>query len=226
MEMDDSRHPARPRLVRHEVEVVAVTDFTAWYRRITFDGHGLRDLYQPAPGAHLMINLESGLQRAYSVEAVGAQQFWFEFVLHTPAGPGCGWAAGARVGTRVTLSEPPYALAIPATSAALLIGDTSALLALRTVAAGLDPAVRVRVVLQDPRADRGLLPGPTRGDVVWVDTVAPTDLERASAGLDPQDCFVWAAGERQLAKTVRDHLRAHFAVPRPAQHVQTYWIGQ
>ncbi len=225
---DRGTAPARVR--DHLTEVRAVTDLTDWYRRVSLDPRGLFDQFTPSPGGYLLLNLaQEGrddriVQRSYSIAAATPDSFDLEFVLHTPPGPGSLWGAAARPGMVLSVSQPAYAIDLPSCSRALLIADPTALPALRTLTAALSPATAVRILLVDDHPDREAIPLPPGADASWVDALDEGALRQVTADLDPDDCFLWAGGERQLAKTIRDHVRGGFPVPRTAQHVQTYWI--
>jgi rubrerythrin len=119
------------RATRHLIEVSAISDITAWYRRISFDPLGLFGFYRPAPAAYLMLTVptldgQGRVQRAYSLVGQPGQTCAFDFVLHHPVGPASQWAAQAEPGRRLAVTEPPYHLAIPPVGHATIIGDTSA----------------------------------------------------------------------------------------------------
>ena len=224
----DSPH-ARPRIKDHMVEVIAVTDLTPWYRRLAMDAKGLFETYTPDPGAYLHLNVPVGastLPRSYTLHGITRETFLLDFVLHTPSGPGSEWAAAAEPGTTILVSEPLYSLEIPEVSHALLIADPSALAAVDSILESVDPQMTITVLLEDEHPDRDQIPISTRGNIVWLDTIDEDVLELATAHLNRHDCFVWAAGERRLAKTVREFVRSEFHIPRHAQHIQTYWIAQ
>lgn len=221
--------PPRPRVTNHEVQITDVTDLTSWYKRLTVDAQGLFEMYNPAPGAYLNLNLPSPqgtVQRSYSLRGVTNETFILEFVLHTPPGPGCQWAASAQPGMTVTVNEPPYSLVIPHVSQALLIADATAIPAVASIMERADPAMAMTVILADAHPDRERIALPQRENATlrWVDALRADDLRAARGSLDPQDCFLWAAGERDVAKTVREFTRGEFLVPRSSQHIQTYWI--
>ncbi len=224
---------SRPRVKDHLVEVTAVDDLQPWYRRLTFDALGLFESYDPAPGAYLMLNLTDPatrrpVQRAYSIHQVTPASFCVDVVLHTPAGPGSAWGAAARPGSTITVTEPPYALVVPPVSQALLIADPSATGAVSSLLESMDPAITTRVVVVDhhsePDRPAFALPGASTTSYHWLPELSEDHLRRLTVDLDPADCFVWAAGERGLAKLVKDHLRHTFPARQVAQHVQTYWI--
>jgi len=219
----------RPRVKNHMVEVVEATNLTPWYRRLTIDAKGLFETAIPDPGAYLHLNVPVGastLPRSYSLRGIASDSFLLEFVLHTPSGPGCEWAAAAGPGTTISVSVPPYSLKIPATSHALIIADPSALAGAASILESIGQRMGVTVLLEDDHPDRDHIPIPTRGNIIWLDTIDDDVLELATTHLDSENCFLWAAGERRLAKTVREFTRREFRVPRQAQHIQTYWISQ
>jgi len=220
----------RPRVKDHLVEVMNVVDLTDWYRRVTLDGRGLFDAFTPDPGGHLWLNLPDGngapVQRAYSIRAADPPSFQLEFVLHAEPGPARDWALAAAPGTTVSVSEPAYALSLPEKSHALLVADASALAGLGSLLDAWPRAATVLVQDDHPDHDRIGLPGGPGINISWYDAVSADVLQHAANGLDPDDCFLWAAGERAMAKTVRDFARGRFLVPRPLQHIQTYWIAR
>lgn len=222
----------RPRVKGHLVEVVEATNLTSWYRRLTMDAKGLFEVYDPAPGAYLQLDIPTDgghVARSYSLHGVTESTFLLEFVLHVPSGPGCEWAASARPGTTVAVSEPPYSLEVPDASHGLLVADASALAGLASLMENVDERMALTVLVEDAHPDCGMISLPGRKMYTPVnryDSISAEVLGQAAAGLDPGNCFLWAAGERRLAKTVREFVRAGFAVPRTAQHIQTYWIAE
>jgi len=220
----------RPRVKDHLVEVTGVVDLTPWYRRVTLDGRGLFESFAPDPGGYLWLNLPgtdgSVVQRAYSIRSVAGESFQFEFVLHSEPGPARDWALAAVPGTTVSVSEPAYSLALPDVPHALFIADPSALAGLGSVLDAWPGAATVLV--EDDHQDHDAIAPPARDGVnlSWHPTVSADVLQAAAAALDPSNCFLWAAGERTLAKTVRDFARTKFPVPRQLQHIQTYWIAR
>jgi NADPH-dependent ferric siderophore reductase len=77
----------------------------------------------------------------------------------------------------------------------------------------------------EPRPERDQLPLPERPDttVRWLEAVTAADL--AAAAPAPATGWLWAAGERGLAKSARAFARAA-GWPRERQHVQTYWVAR
>ncbi len=226
-------HPQRPRVKNHLVEVTAVENLTRWYRRVTFDAQGLFEMYDPMPGSYLMLNLmdldvQRPVQRAYSIHRVTPNSFCMDFVLHTPAGPGSMWGSAAKLGSKLSISEPPYILAVPSVSQALLIADPSAVPGVCSLLEGLDTGITVTVLLIDEHPDHDQITLPMRPSttITWHPEISADLLRVATASLGPADCFCWAAGERHLAKAVKEFVRHDFVVPRTAQHIQTYWIKE
>lgn len=218
------------RATRHLIEVSAISDITAWYRRISFDPLGLFGFYRPAPAAYLMLTVptldgQGRVQRAYSLVGQPGQTCAFDFVLHHPVGPASQWAAQAEPGRRLAVTEPPYHLAIPPVGHATIIGDTSAVAAIGSLLAGLDPAMSATVLLEDDHPDRDRLPLPQRDrtTIRWIDRLSPADLAEAATAA-PTDRFIWAAGERHLTRLAKDYARDQ-DLPRANQAIQTYWIA-
>ncbi|MDR1077834.1 MAG: siderophore-interacting protein [Propionibacteriaceae bacterium] len=149
-----------------------------------------------------------------------------DFVLHQPAGPASTWAGRARPGDVVRVSDPPYHFALPQPlGRAWLLADSSAAPALRSILNQLPETVPAQVVLVDPHPDRQLIwdqarPGPA---VVWLSQLTAADL--TGWEIDPTRDWLWAAGERDLVKTVRAQARGPWGLARERQHLQTYWIA-
>ena len=210
---------------RHPITVVGVSDLTPWYRRLVIHAPGWLDESGLAPAAHIMVEVPGEgtptVPRAYTPHTFTADGFALDVVLHHPGGPGARWAAAVVPGTTATAWLPPAPLAVPDVRRGLLIGDATAIPALTQLHRALD-RLELTIVVVEARADRDridLTPG-----AVWVDTLDDAGLADLTARLDPAGTFLWAAGERRLAKTIREFARSAFPVPRPAQHVQTYWI--
>jgi ATP-binding cassette subfamily B protein IrtA len=215
--------------------VISVTDLTPWYRRVEFAGHGLLPRLTLAPASYLLLHVPSldaeagrGVERGYTIVQpdVATDRFSLDFVLHEPAGPASAWAAAAAVGTTVAVSDPPYHLDFPETlEHALLIGDSAAAPALDTLARHLPLGTRITLVLVDAHTDADRVPFVDRdGLAVHRLPVLTTDWLQ-SLSLNPATDWLWAAGERSLAKLVRSHAR-DWAFPRDRQHIQTYWIAR
>ena len=166
-----------------------------------------------------MVTVPSGEQRAYSLKQISDGQFIMDFVIHGTNGPGSIWAAQAGLGDEILVSEPPYHCEIPSVSRALFIADSSALLAAKTLAESVD--MDSRILFVDDHLDREQIPVPP--NTTYVDSLTDVELTCVTQDLDPDDSFLWAAGERHLAKLVREFARESH-LPRTNQHIQTYWI--
>jgi len=210
----------------HPITVVGASDLTPWYRRLIVAAPGWLDESGLAPAAHIMVEVPGEgstptVPRAYTPHTFSTDGFALDVVLHDPGGPGARWAAAAAPGTTATAWLPPAPLAVPGVRRGLLIGDATAIPALTQLHRALD-GLELTIVVVESRADRGQIGLPP--GAVWADALDDAGLVDLTAALDPADTFLWAAGERGLAKTVREFARSAFPVPRPAQHVQTYWI--
>jgi ATP-binding cassette subfamily B protein IrtA len=163
----------------------------------------------------------------YTLHDITDTSFSFEFVLHEPAGPGCHFAQTAQPGDTVAVSEPPYHVVVPEVTHALFIADTTAIPAISSFLGSLSPDMATTVILEDGHPDHDLIPLKTRENtrLTWVDALTEAILDQASADLDPNNCFLWAGGERHIAKMVKEYARDRFVVPRENQHIQTYWIA-
>lgn len=223
---------ARPRIKDHIVEVISAEDITPWYRRVTVDPRGLFETYDPAPGAYLLLAVPTldgtgTAQRMYTLHNITPTSVSFEFVIHEPSGPGCHFAQTAQPGDQVMVSEPPYHVVIPDVSHAVFIADTTAMPAISSFLGSLRPDLAITILLEDSHPDHDLIPFKLRENtrLTWVNTLTEADLIEVTADLDPNDCFLWAGGERHIAKTVKEYARDKFVVPRENQHIQTYWIA-
>ncbi|GAB3806624.1 siderophore-interacting protein [Humibacter antri] len=222
----------------HPVEVVGITDFTPWYRRIRVVAPGFLDGFELHPTVWVRLWVPSPtrdklVQRGYTIVEPNQQtgEFSLDFVLHEPTGSAASWAKDARIGTRAQVAHTPQRLAIDSrVHTILLAGDTTAVPAINTVLEAA-PDLDKHVVIQDAHADRHALPlsGDARTTLTWAapddgSVVAALWASVAGANLDPEHTYLWAAGERRLVKAVRDHARTALALGRHRQHTQYYWI--
>ncbi|AXT45943.1 MULTISPECIES: siderophore-interacting protein [Chromobacterium] len=152
-----------------------------------------------------------------------------EFVLHD-AGPATSWAAQAKPGQYLGIGGPRGSLVIPAAfDWHLLIGDESALPAIRRRLAELPPAAKVIALLQTSEADqRCELPEHPNADVRWVHQDAEAAEPALLAALKPLtlpagEGFVWAAGEYHAIRAVRQHLREERGIDKSRIRAASYW---
>lgn len=155
-----------------------------------------------------------------------------EFVLNHP-GPASQWAAQARVGQWLGIGGPRGSFVVPIDfDWHLLIGDDTALPAIARRLEQLPAGSRAAVVLEV--ADRtAQITFDTRADVheIWrfraeadaadgdVLLNAVRELPLPSSG----DGYVWAAGEAQSMRAVRQHLTGERGVDKSRIRAAAYW---
>ncbi|MBM9468353.1 siderophore-interacting protein [Nakamurella leprariae] len=228
------------RIANHPVRVVAVHDFTPWYRRITFSAPAFVRQLEAFPTAWLRLWVPHPSrgdghlsQRGYTLVDVcpDAGTFGLDFVLHEVEGPAGDWARTAAVGDEREVSITPSRPGIPdGTERVVLAGDVTALPAINSWVQALPADVQVSVSIEDGHADVVDLPRAGRDRLQWHWITPEGDrggalaahlatAERAGPGV-----YAWAAGEKSLVKAVRPVLRETLALDRAHQFTQFYWI--
>ena len=167
-----------------------------------------------------------------------------DLFIHQPAGPASAWAIACRPGDDLIITGPDVRVgytgygihyAPPAPPArVLLIGDESALPAIRNILAALPPEVAADVILElaDP-ADWALpLPGGrTNLEVVeradragerLESTVRRWTTDHTALRGDP-GLYAWVAGESTATTRIRRHLTADFALVKERVAFLGYW---
>ena len=224
----------------HAVEVMGITDFTPWYRRIRLSAPGFLDelALHPTIWVRLWVpslSSDKVVQRGYTIidPDPAAGEFSLDFVLHEPVGPAASWAKHATIGLRAEVAHTPQKLSIDAELDTLVLaGDVTALPAINTILGAAPEGATKHVVIQDAHDDHARLPlaADASTTVSWAepdDTGSGiVDLLAASLTetLDAERSYLWSAGERKLVKAVREHARGVLALPRHRQHTQYYWI--
>jgi NADPH-dependent ferric siderophore reductase len=239
--------------------VVAVRDVTPKVRRITFGGGDLSTFSPIAPDQFLYVLLpppgrsELTIDQSFTWSAyehlpeaerpVGAYytvRAWrpdvaeldMDFVLHTPAGPACEWAARAGVGDPVALWGPRTSLAPPpSTDWYLLFADDTGLPALAGILGALPDGTRVRAFVEVADADeiQPLPIGPAI-DITWFTrngaepgtTTALLDAVRDMPwpGGTP---YVWGGAESRTLTQIRKYLRNEVGLGREQVSLVGYW---
>lgn len=158
-----------------------------------------------------------------------------EFVLNHP-GPASQWTAQARVGQWLGIGGPRGSFVVPTDfDWHLLIGDDTALPAVARRLEELPAGARVAVVLEV--ADRtAQIAFDTRADVheIWRFRAEPdaTDTTDGDALLNAVrelplpssgDGYVWAAGEAQSMRAVRQHLSGERGIDKSRIRAAAYW---
>lgn len=224
----------------HAVEVIGITDFTPWYRRLRLSAPGFLDQLALHPTIWLRLWVPSlsrdrVVQRGYTIIEPDPEsgEFSLDFVLHEPVGPAAHWAKNATVGTRADVAHTPQRLSVDDSLQTLVLaGDTTALPAINTLLAAAPASADKHLVIQDEHPDHDALPlaADARTRVTWThaetDGSSVVDALTASVAepLDNDRSYLWCAGERRLVKAVREYARGRLELPRHRQHTQYYWI--
>ncbi len=224
----------------HPAEVVAIEDFTGWYRRIVFRAPEATASLDAFPTLWLRLwapNPAKGegavAQRGYTFVSVDAKAatFSLDFVLHDIAGPAGDWAKSASVGDHVEVALTPARIDIPdGTSTLVLAGDSTALPAINSWLGAVPAELRTHVFIEEDHTDRAALPQIERAQGTWTWVTRTGDRGAAlahalRADIAPSDAlYAWAAGEKTLVKHVRVALREHLELDRRSHFTQFYWI--
>jgi NADPH-dependent ferric siderophore reductase len=175
--------------------------------------------------------------RSYTVRRFDpdAGELDVDFVLHGEHGPAASWAAGARPGDWIGVSEPGGRYQPdPDAAAHLVIGDESALPAIATVLDALRAAsglVEVYVEVAD-RSDEQPLRGSGRTTVHWLHRGAEpagrplvTTLTSAAppSGVAPEDCQAWLSAESAAVRDIRALLLDEWGLRRRRVYATGYW---
>ncbi|KIZ17837.1 siderophore-interacting protein [Streptomyces natalensis] len=184
---------------------------------------------------------ERPLMRSYTIseQRPGTGEFAVDFALHgaghgaAGGGPAARWAAGARVGDRLTVLAPVVEdnggvdfRPPPGTDWILLTGDETALPAIAGILAWLSPGTRARVWIETAHADdRRPLPTFADAEVTWLVRNAPGQLPDAvrAAELPEGTPYAWIAGEAGTVREVRRHLVRERGFDRRAVKFTGYW---
>ncbi len=228
------------RIPNHSTEVVAVEDFTPWYRRVVFRAPELTDAVEPFPTLWLRLWVphpakgpDALVQRGYTFVTLDkdAGTFSLDFVLHKVAGPAGDWARSVAVGAEAEVALTPAKIDIPdATTTLLLAGDSTALPAINSWLEAVPDGIRSHVLIEEDHADRDRLPQVRRQDGTWEWVTREGDRGAALARairrtVSPDDgLYAWGAGEKTLVKNVRGTLRDDLGLDRAHHFTQFYWI--
>lgn len=178
-----------------------------------------------------MTEEEAPRGRTYTIRSVdsdGVIEIWM--VLHGGGAETVGsWASSCAVGDQVAIFGPRGRFVVPDVERAYLIADESGLGAAAAVRDQLDSNVEVIVigVVSEP-ADEADFPLDERTTVRW--THQPVDPAQRAAGvvaelelLGADATMFWAAGEYQLTRGIRRHLRRERNVPAERVKITSFW---
>lgn len=224
----------RVRLGGPGLETFEPNAFTDAYVKLLFVKPEL-GLEAPYDLAHLREALEPDdrpVTRTYTVREVRGDSIAIDFVVHGDEGIAGPWAARAQPGERIALHGPGGAYA-PDASADwhLLAGDESALPAISCALEAL-PADARGVALLEARdaSEQVVLRHPAGVEVRWLHRGEPSHesvglLADAVAGLEFLDgrVHVFAHGERESIKAMRDELFGNRGLTRAQVSISGYW---
>ena len=219
----------RHELRRRDVEVVAVEKLSSGFVAVTFGGEALADFVSLSFDDHVKFIFEGAggepVRRDYTPRRYSNAQrrLTIEFALHGHGGAS-EWARQARIGQRAVIGGPRGSMIIPMDYAwHLLVGDDTALPAIRRRLEELPAGARVTVIAQADEADRLPLQTAAHLTLHWVPDAASL-LEAVRAEPLPEgEGFVWCAGEASSMAAVRQVLLAEKQHPREAMRVAAYW---
>ena len=169
--------------------------------------------------------------RTYTVRRFDAKagELDVDFVLHSARGPAAEWAAKARPGDWLGVSEPGGRYQPnPEAGGHLIIGDESALPAITTVLDALgDFAGPVEVYIEVPDRDEEQ-PLPSWASVHWLhrgDRPPGQPLVAAvtSAELPSVDWQAWVSAEATAVRDIRAHLLDERGIHRRKIYATGYW---
>lgn len=166
-----------------------------------------------------------------------ARTLIIDFALH-PAGPATAWAEQAKVGDELGVGGPRGSFILPTDYAThLLIGDDTALPAIRRRLAELPSGVEAIVLVEAPTAqDHVTLTSAARLQAHWVyrdaaahaapqdaDTPALLAALRGIALPTHGDLYAWVACESGVAKALRAELVGPLGIPPKQVKASGYW---
>lgn len=211
-------------LLRFEAELLTSGNDPAW---------GL-----PNVAFRLLLGGEvGGLSRIYTVRSFdpGAHTITVDVVIHGSESPMMVWAKSIRIGEQFSLLGPRPHFGIPTAGKArtILAADETAIPALCSLLTQLPPDTvgegwaycRDRAVWAElpqlPMLPIHWLPQ-TEGEPAGRATERPL-VVKVLAVPDPDRCVVWAAGERDEMKEIRNHFRRGAGLGKDEVSVFGYW---
>lgn len=176
------------------------------------------------------------VSRTYTVRRVDleAQELSIDFVVHGDEGLAGPWAASAQPGDPLTFSGPGGAFSPdPDADWYLLAADESALPAVATVLEALPADARGQALIEVAGpADRQQISAPAGVELTWLyrnGTPAGRSrvLTEAVAAVEwlPGNVQVFAHGEREAMKSLRDVLFGHRGLERRQVSLSGYWAA-
>jgi NADPH-dependent ferric siderophore reductase len=231
MEQSKSKTVQRVRheLHRREVVVARVEALGAHFAAITFRADALAGFLSLSFDDHVkfMFEGEDGEQvrRDYTPRRFDAQarELTIEFALHGD-GAASDWARRAQPGDAAVIGGPRGSMIVPMDyDWHLLIGDASALPAIRRRLEELPAGARAIVVAAVGEEDRLPFAGAASAAVQWVDDADALVEAVRALDLPPGEGFAWAGGEAAAMRRLREVLALDKALPKEAMRVSAYW---
>lgn len=203
---------------------IATADVAAWCR--------------PNLAIRLEVETPAGqrpVSRVYTVRSFDEARSLVEidFVLHEDDSPAMRWLNAATVGSVIQLigPRPHFVPDFAAGKKVAMFADETGIPALFSILQAWQPGIRgvAHVETADPAAFAEL---PRVQDVELHlllrgagEAPGTTDrlLEAAKAIADPENWIVWAAGERQEARFIRDYFTMERGLPKSHAQVVGYW---
>lgn len=224
----------RHELRRRELDVLRVQRLGASFVGVTLAGESLADFASDGFDDHLKLILDDGsgesVLRDYTPRRFDRSQCTLdiEFAVHT-AGQASAWAERAQPGMRAKVGGPRGSMVVPLDYEwHLLIGDATAVPAIRRRLEELPASARVVVVAQlAEAADRQWLQAAARSGLQpewhWASSDDELVAQVRALTLPTGEGFAWAAGEARTMASVRDLLLVDKGHPREASRVSAYW---
>lgn len=234
-----SRERLSPHLVRIRARGADLASFrespyTDAYVKITFAKPelGLEPPYDLAALRETLAPADLPVTRTYTVRAVDGDELTIDFVVHGDEGLAGPWAARAEPGERLVVSSPGGGYAPdPTADWHLLVGDESALPAIGAALEALAPDAVGAAFLEVQGPDEQLtLRAPEGIAITWVhrgDAPAGATPALAEAVAQwhplPGRGQVFAHGEREAMKALRDIVFGRWGLERTQVSLSGYW---
>jgi NADPH-dependent ferric siderophore reductase len=200
----------------HFVAITFLADSLAGFLSLSFDDH-VKFMFEGADGEQV--------RRDYTPRRFDAQarELTIEFALHGD-GAASNWARRAKAGDTAVIGGPRGSMIIPMDyDWHLLVGDASALPAMRRRLEELPADARVIVVAALDEEDRLPFGGVTKAEVHWVDEAEALAETVRSLALPPGEGYAWAGGEAQAMRSLRAVLVDDKGLSKDAMRVSAYW---
>lgn len=219
----------RHELKRRELVVARTQALSPGFVAITFAGASLEDFLSPSFDDHVKFFLPGAdgqlVGRDYTPRHwdLAARELTIEFALHGH-GLASDWARQAAPGMPATVAGPRGSFIIPTDYAwHLLVGDSTALPAIRRRLEELPPDTRAIVRIHADAADRQPLASKAPLDLAWVDSSDALLESVRVLQLPPGEGYAWCAAEASVVAPLREILLKDKGHPKEAARIAAYW---